>query len=346
VELKGDAAEPEMRFLRLRELIGRRPFKPPFWLRGGVRQTVAASYVKRDFRWGWKQSSRVSIELADRSRVEPDCVQQSETAPTVVLFHGMGGSSASTYMRGLSHKAFRQGWNAVSMNLYNTNPSLEFPKIFHAGASQDAGQILEKLADRHPSKAFYLAGVSMGANLVLKLLGEWGNDPPVQVGGAAVISPLLDLSSSLEVLERRSNALFQRHFMGKFRRHIRERADQLRPFVDVESVLRVRSIREFDEKLTAPLSGFKSASEYYEKASALPYLKRVRVPTLLVHALDDPLLPPEPLVLGEPSNPFLESVLTDRGGHVGFLERDRSADVDRFWAENRVVDFFRICEES
>jgi len=247
-------------------------------------------------------------------------------------------------MQGLSHKAFVQGWNSILLNLYNTNSSLPEPKIFHAGASHDAEKVLQMLLfGQTRITQLYLAGVSMGANMLLKLLGEWGSEYPDRVGAAAVISPLIDLASSLRVLERLSNKPFQRHFLQKLKRNVKVRVDELNPFVEMEELLRVSTIREFDEMLTAPLSGFPNASVYYEQASALPYLSRIRLPTLVLHSEDDPLLPRDPLTRGEVrSNPFLEIVLTKRGGHVGFLESDSQGDPDRFWAENRVIDFFTL----
>lgn len=321
-----------------------RPFRPPLWLKGGHLQTLAGSLKKRNFSWGWGNTQEDYVDLQDGSRVRLTCAWRSPGVPTLVVLHGTGGSSASTYMQGLSHKAHREGWNAVLVNLYNTNPELPKPKIFHSGSSREVGEILQELSMNHQVGEFFLSGVSMGGNILLKLMGEWGSDFPIDVRAAGVISPLVDLTTAWKVLERPSNFLFQHHFVTNFKRRIQRHRSALSPFVDVEALLQIRTLRQFDQLFTAPLAGFRDAFEYYEKASALPYLKDIRIPTLLIHSQDDPLLSGEPFTQPETrSNSSLLMSLTRQGGHVGFLERTLSGeDIDRFWAENRLIDFFRL----
>ncbi len=136
-----------------------RPFRPPLWLRGGHLQTLAASLLKRNFSWGWGNAEELFVDLGDGSRVRLICAWQPVDAPTLVVLHGTGGSSASTYMQGLSHKAYREGWNAVLVNLYNTNPELPKPKVFHSGSSREVGELLQKLSMNHQVRDFFLAGV-------------------------------------------------------------------------------------------------------------------------------------------------------------------------------------------
>ncbi|MDA2935011.1 alpha/beta fold hydrolase [Acidobacteria bacterium AH-259-D05] len=246
-------------------------------------------------------------------------------------------------MQGLSHKAHREGWNTILLNLYNTNRALSRPKIFHAGSSPEVGEILQQLFLKYNLKGLYLVGVSMGGNILLKLLGEWGSAVPEYVRAAAVISPLVDLTTSWKTLERPSNFLFQHHFVTNLKKRIQPNLSLLAPFVDVEALMKVRTIREFDEIFTAPLGGFCDAVDYYEKVSALPHLKNIRIPTVLFHALDDPFLSGEPFLLPEAcSNRSLGISLTRHGGHVGFVEKESQGDIDRFWAENRIIDFFRL----
>ena len=325
-----------------------RPFHPPLWLRGGHLQTLAAAFLKRNFSWGWGNSQEEDVDLGDGSRVRLTCAWQSPGVPTLVVLHGTGGSSASTYMQGLSHKAHREGWNAVLVNLYNTNLDLPRPRIFHSGSSREVGEVLQKLSASDQVQKFFLAGVSMGGNILLKLLGEWGSDPPVDVQAAAVISPLVDLTCAWQILERPSNFLFQHHFVKNFKKRIKHYPSDLSRFVDVEALLRIQTLHQFDQLFTAPLAGFRDAFDYYERASALPYLKDIRIPTLLIHSDDDPLLPGEPFALPEvSSNSSLLISLTHYGGHVGFLEQTFSGgDIDRFWAENRLIDFFRLADQA
>ena len=306
-------------------------------------QTLAASLAKRNFSWGWRDSEASYLELNDGSMVRSDCIWHTNDAPVLVVVHGIGGSSLSTYMQGLSHKAYREGWNAVLLNLYNCNSELRHPKIFHAGASSELGELLNLLITRRQIKVLFLAGISMGANILLKLMGEWGTHFPPSVRAAAVISPLVDLPNSWDILEKPCNLIFQRHFIKNLKRRIHKNRQHLNAHVDVSALMRIRTIRQFDELFTAPLGGFENAVEYYKQASALPHLKNICIPTLLLHARDDPLLPWLPFTLPEvKQNSALLISLNRRGGHTGFIERDGYGDIDRRWAENRSVDFFRV----
>ncbi|MEE8348238.1 MAG: alpha/beta fold hydrolase [Acidobacteriota bacterium] len=299
--------------------------------------------MKRNFPWGWKHSREHLVDLQCGTRVRLIGVWQDPRLPTLIVVHGTGGSSNSTYMQGLSHKAYREGWNALLPNLYNAGLTLERPKVFHSGSSREVEEILQQVILGHQVKAIFLVGVSMGGNILLKLLGEWGRSYPEQVKAAAVISPLVDLGASWKILEKPSNRLFQHHMVTHLKRRVFQGFPALDGFVDQEALSRARTFRQFDELYTAPLSGFRDALDYYEKASALPHLKNIQLPTLLIHAQDDPLLPVEPFQSPEIlSNPALEVVLTRRGGHVGFIEKSGQGDVDQFWAENRVIDFFRF----
>ena len=149
--------------------------------------------------------------------------------------------------------------------------------------------------------------------------------------------------TSARILEKPSNFLFQHHFVKNLKKRIREQSVELDRFADLDILMNIKTVREYDQFLTAPLSGFRDVSEYYRAASSQPFLKDVRVPTLLLHSRDDPLIPWEPLMLPEVrSNRSLLVGLMSAGGHLGFIERDRQQDVDRRWAENRVIDFFRF----
>ena len=299
--------------------------------------------MNRRFAWGWTSSREHWLDLECGARIRLVGIWRDPRRPTVVVVHGTGGTSDSTYMKGFSHKAHRQGWNAALPNLYNTNQAARRPKVFHSGSSREVEEIIQQLLVKHRVEEVYLVGVSMGGNILLKLLGEWGRSHPDQVKAAAVISPLVDLSASWKILEKPSNWLFQHHMVTNLKRRVRQGLPSLDGFVDQEALSRARTFRQFDELYTAPLAGFRDALDYYEKASALPHLKNIRLPTLLLHSLDDPLLPAEPFLAPQVrSNPSLGVVLTRRGGHVGFIERDGQVDPDRFWAENRVIDFFRL----
>jgi predicted alpha/beta-fold hydrolase len=279
--------------------------------------------------------------MVDGAMIRAEVVEVDKTRPTLVAVHGMGGSADSMYMLGLSHKAYLEGWNSVRLSLYNCNPELRQPKVFHAGCSGDLAEIVSRLTDQFEFSKILLVGVSMGGNTSLKLLGELG-DRPAGLVAAATISPLADLHASWPILEARRNRLYRWYYVSRLRELALNRAKKLDFAIDTERLSKVRSIREFDEVFTAPLSGYRDVFEYYSDASARSWLSRIHIPTLIIHARDDPLLPWQPLV--DPAateNPALILILTEKGGHAAFIEKSR-ADIDRSWAENRVIDFFRL----
>lgn len=326
----------------MQECLEQNSFHPHPALWNGHLQTIVAAQQRRSFEWGWKDCVTRKITLKDRAVIRVEIALCHEKAPTLVAVHGMGGSSDSMYMLGLSHKAFLQGWNSVRLSLYNRNHELKRPRIFHAGCSGALAEITAELTGSFGLREILLVGVSMGGNILLKLLGEWGSEAPREMVAAATISPLVDLTSSWRILESSSNRLYRWYYVNRLRRLALARADLLNSYIDVERLRKVKSIREFDEAFTVPLSGYRDVHEYYARASAVSGFEKIGVPALIIHSRDDPLLPWRPLVSAAvEQNPCLHLVLCNRGGHAAFIEAERR-NIDRSWAENRVIDFFRL----
>jgi predicted alpha/beta-fold hydrolase len=245
-------------------------------------------------------------------------------------------------MQGFLHKAFREGWNAVLLNLYDLNLSGNRPVIFHSGSSRELEGIVNRVLDLDPCGTLVLVAVSMGGNILLKLLGEWGEGVPDQVRAAAVISPLVDLVASWDTLDRFTNRHYRWHYVHGLRQVVRRNERDLAKHIDVEGIRNIKSIREFDEIFTSVLGGFRDAFDYYRRASALPWLGKIRVPTLVLHSKRDPILPWGPLMTaGLRENPNVLLWLSREGGHVGFIEHE-GPDIDRNWAENRIIDYARM----
>jgi predicted alpha/beta-fold hydrolase len=309
-------------------------------------QTIVGSQQRRQFPWGWKNCSEESLKLGDGAEVKIKFHIIDSERPTLLAVHGMSGSSESGYMLALSHKASLQGWNFILPSLYDTAPDPEAPRIFHAGSSHYVAEILDICTRRYRLKSVVLAGISMGGNILMKLLGEWGPTVPSAVIAAAVISPLVDLMSSWPVLDRSTNFLYRRYYLRRLRRLSMRRPAMMKRFVSLEKLQRVRTIRGFDEVVTAPLAGFDDAFHYYREVSSLRRVERIRVPTMILHSKDDPLLPWQPLTRPEVAgNESLLIHLTRAGGHVAFIAGERRKDIDRSWAENRIIDFFDIAAE-
>ena len=286
------------------------------------------------------------FDVAADARVLARCHWQPDrkAAPTLLILHGLEGSSDAHYMRGLADKAFARGCNVLRLNMRNCGGTEHLAEtLYHSGMTGDISRVmLEELAGRERLPEIFLVGFSMSGNMVLRLAGEYGADFPPALAGVAAVSPSIDLDSCAGALESRANALYRWSFVSHLRDRVR-RKSRLRPGAfDTRSLRRVRTIREFDEHYTAPHGGYRDAAEYYTRTSSRVVIPDIRVPTLILHALDDPLIPAEPFRdRGIADNSEVLLVLTRRGGHVGFLS-DHAEGEDRHWAENRVVEFCRM----
>jgi predicted alpha/beta-fold hydrolase len=187
--------------------------------------------------------------------------------------------------------------------------------------------------------AIAVAGYSLGGNLALKLAAEYGSNAPRAFFAVAAVSPILEIGECVRALERPGNALYQWNFVKDLKRRMR-RKEGFRPGgFDLKKLKTIRTVRDFDEVYTAPYFGFRSAEDYYHRASALRIVDRIRVPTLIIAAADDPFVPPEPF--RDPrvrANPHVDCWITDHGGHCGFVGPAAGND-DGYWAENQIVDF-------
>jgi predicted alpha/beta-fold hydrolase len=352
---KTEAAEhlpPQTLSARLREVaraFASKPFVPHPLFAGPHAQTIVSSKHfprARAFRAESALYESRLFEVEPGTSVLLKCRWQTErrAAPTLLLLHGLEGSTDSLYVMGTAQKAYRRGFNVVGMNMRNCGGTEHLAAtLYHSGMTEDIRRvILEELAGREALTEIYLTGFSMSGNMVLRLAGDYGSDAPPALKGVAAVSPSIDLDSCAAALERRGNALYRWSFVKHLRERVR-RKSRLRPGAyDTRALRRVRTIREFDERITAPLGGYRDASDYYARTSSRAVIGHIRVPTLIIHAADDPLIPPEPFFDSTiAGNPEVLLVLTRRGGHVGFLS-DRVEGEDRHWAENRLVEFFTL----
>ena len=324
-----------------------KPFVPHPLFPGPHAQTIVSSKHlprRRAFRDERALYESRLVEVEPGTSVLLKCRWQGErrAAPTLLLLHGLEGSTDSLYVLGTAGKAYRRGFNVVGMNMRNCGGTEHLAAtLYHSGMTDDIRRVLlEELAGREELGAVFVAGFSMSGNMVLRLAGDYGSEPPDALKGVAAVSPSIDLDSCASALERRGNALYRWNFVKHLRDRVRRKV-RLRPGAyDARRLRRLRTIREFDERFTAPQGGYRDASDYYARTSSRAVIGEVRVPTLIIHSADDPLIPAAPF-LDAPiaDNPDVLLVLTRRGGHVGFLS-DRAEGEDRHWAENRVVEFF------
>ncbi|HEX7174000.1 MAG TPA: alpha/beta fold hydrolase [Pyrinomonadaceae bacterium] len=339
---------PQGRASRLQDIaraLEQRPFTPHTLFRGGHAQTLRGALR-------WPRRLRMLREYAGAERrlfdIEPGvrllahCRWQTRKTdhPTLVLVHGLEGSSRSVYMLGTGRKAFRAGFNVVRLNVRNCGGTESLsPTLYHSGMSGDLLRVFAELFEHDRLPEIFLAGFSLGGNLVLKLAGELGADAPGALAGVAAVSPSLDLSASADAIERPQNRFYQWSFIRSLRRTLRRKHKLFPHLYDLSRLREMRTIRQFDDFYTAPHGGFRDSADYYARSSALALAARIRVPTLIIHAHDDPFIPYAPLRNRAISdNPDILLLDPPRGGHVAFVGSARRGE-DRFWAENRVVQF-------
>ncbi|HEV2707270.1 MAG TPA: alpha/beta fold hydrolase, partial [Pyrinomonadaceae bacterium] len=267
--------------------------------------------------------------------------------PTLLLVHGLEGSSSSRYILGTSGKAFRAGFNVVRLNVRNCGGTEHLaPTLYHSGMSDDVARVVAELIETDGLTSLFVVGFSMGGNLVLKMAGEMSADAPRQLKGISAVSPSLDLRACAHAIEQRSNWLYQQSFVRSLHRRIRHKQKLFPDIYDTTPLRRVRTVRQFDEIYTAVHGNFRDADDYYARASALQFVPRIRVPTFILHAQDDPFVPfasfRDPALA---ENPCVLFLAPRYGGHVAFLA-DEARNEDRFWAENRVVEFCALLAEG
>ena len=287
-------------------------------------------------------------------RVEPDvqvlchCHWQSNRAPatTLIIVHGLEGSSDSQYVIGTGSKAWRAGMNVVRMNMRNCGGTEKLgPTLYNSGMSADVGAVAETLIREEDLQKLALAGFSMGGNLVLKLLGEWGKQAPAQVEAGIGISPAMDLAASADALHDRANRIYEWRFLRGLRQRIRRKAALYPDRYDTSFLRSVRSLREFDDQVTARYCGFRDAQDYYTRAASAQFLDRIVVPTLILHATDDPFIRVLPDTRDKLTrNPNVTYFETANGGHCAFLAQANG--YDGRWAERQAIAFLQRIERG
>lgn len=330
---------------RILEHLAGTPFIPPARLRNAHAQTLAGTFLPRRFKPGTERAEPRYFDTTPGVRVLGHCSWQQErqSRATLVILHGLEGSSESRYMLGTAEKALAAGFNVVRLNMRNCGGTEHLTStLYHAGLTDDLRQIISELVERDGLRELYIGGFSLGGNVVVKLAGEYGGAAPAGLKGVVAVSPSIDLNASADAIEMRSNAIYNLRFVLSLRTRLRLKARLFPERYDASRLRGVWSIRKFDDVYTAPAAGFGNVANYYEKASSLQFISQITVPTLIVHAQDDPFLPfasfRHPDIEG---NPNVVLLAPEHGGHVGFISADREGE-DRFWAEIMAVDFVRL----
>ena len=329
-------------------------FYPRRWLQNGHLQTVAGNLLPRSATMPEAVVEFVEVHPAGRFQiatqiccechwqVSPDWAER----PTVILVHGLEGSSRSQYVIGNAVKLWNAGCNVVRMNMRNCGGTDKLtPTLYHSGLSGDLGCVLAHFIRTKGLRSVALIGYSMGGNLVLKLAGELGKAAPPELHSVVGVSPVVDLAPSADALHDWSNRLYERRFLRALLKRFRRKSVLFPRAFDAQRGAHIGSIRDFDQQITAFYSGFQSADDYYERAAASRVLDRIAVPGLLLHACDDPfirLLPETRAKIA--ANRWLTMLETEHGGHCAFLAEPRVD--DGYWAESTALRFILACAEE
>ncbi|HKW57411.1 MAG TPA: alpha/beta fold hydrolase [Candidatus Acidoferrum sp.] len=317
-------------------------FEPHPLLKNGHAMTMAAAFAPRRFKLAPAEDRLFQVDrdsqILGRCHWQP---RKRRDVPVIAVVHGLEGSSESNYMLGIAEKAAAAGFHAIRLNQRNCGATEHLtPTLYNSGMSSDFQAVLQELSNGDGFEQVFFAGYSMGGNLVTKMAGEFGGATPKALRAVCTVCPAIDLAASADALERPENFFYERHFVRSLMAHYAKKARMFPALYARNGFGSVGTVRQFDDKITAPVFGFKDAQEYYEAVGAKKLLAQVRVPLLMITAKDDPFVPYESFQRNRPEqNPAIHFVAPEHGGHCGFISRRKGA--GRFWAEQTIVDFCR-----
>ncbi len=328
-------------------------------------QTIASFLLQRGI--SLPEPEERLIEVEPGVPVLCHCHWQADRARslTVIIVHGLEGSSESQYMLGITEKALAAGMNVIRYNQRNCGGTDALaPVLYHSGLSNDVGVVARQVVKQDGVRGVALAGFSMGGNLVLKLAGECGSGGAglPQLRAVAACCPAIDLATSSDTLHEWSNRLYEKYFLWALHRRMEQKARLFPGRFDRGRLRGIRSLREFDDRVTAYYCGFADVGDYYDRASAAHVLDRIAVPTLILHAANDPFIRITTETRARiAANANIAFVETADGGHCAFVgERQRTMGPpdegrdgsehgseydDGYWAENEIVNFLRRFQE-
>lgn len=323
--------------------ISQSEYRAPLWLPGGNLQTLYPALLARrpavDYqrqRWDTPDGDFIDLDWTGHQ----DCGSRIEdgTRPLLVLFHGLEGSSNSHYARALMHAVVAGGWRGVVVHFRGCSGELNrLPRAYHSGDSAEIDWILRRLKQQLEGAPLHAAGVSLGGNALLKWLGEQGGAATAILRSAAAMSAPLDLHAAGTALEQGFNMVYTRHFLVTMKKKSLLKLRMHPRLFDAVRVRAARTLREFDDLVTAPLHGFAGVDDYWTRASSKPWLSRIAVPTLLLNACNDPFLPAAALPRPQEISARVTATFTKTGGHVGFITGAFPGTLG--WPAQAVIDF-------
>ncbi|MGM0643686.1 MAG: YheT family hydrolase [Thermodesulfobacteriota bacterium] len=314
-------------------------YKPPLLFRNGHIQSIYPVLFRK-----------IDSSFYERERIDtPDGdfldLDWSVTGcdRLAVISHGLEGNSHRAYVTGMAKTLNSAGWDVLAWNYRScSGEPNRLLKSYHNGSTEDLSLVIQHAEKQKRYREIALVGFSLGGNLSLMHLGRDSADPIVTK--AVVFSVPCDLKSSVETISKPSNTIYMKRFLKMLHEKIRAKMEIMPGLIDDKGFEKIKTFREFDDRYTAPIHGFRDALDYWEKCSSKQFLSNIKVPVLIVNAADDPFLPGECYPDREASeNPNITLEVPESGGHVGFIEFNRE---NRYWSEKRAVSFLNSCMEK
>ena len=311
-------------------------FKPPFLFRNKHFSTIAPSMFRKV---NGVNYNRKRITTPDDDFLDID-FSTVDSNTIVIITHGLEGNSERTYMRGMVKSINKAGWDAVALNLRGCSgrPNNLYLS-YHSGKTDDLNFLVDHILNNYDYEKIMLVGFSLGGNLTLKYIGEKGDTVPSEICCAVAISVPVDLKDSADQLSKTTNAMYMNRFLRMLKPKMIEKTQRFpNNGINKDEIVKMKNFYDFDNLYTAPAHGFSSAEDYWKKCSAKPFLSKIRIPTLLINALNDPFLGTRSYPVTEAENSkhfFLE--IPDYGGHVGFIKSLKMN--GELWNEKRTIEF-------
>lgn len=307
--------------------------RPPFYLFNPHLETIVPSVLRKVKLPAYE---RERIHTADNDFLDLDWLRKGSDQ-LVILSHGLEGSSEKAYVKGMARAFTGKGWDALAWNCRSCSGELnKAPRMYHHADSHDLQTVVHHALRGKGYIKIVLVGFSMGGSITLKYLGEFSRELPEAIRRAVVFSVPCDLGGSARELSKKGNGFYRRRFLKKLGKKLKAKAAQMPELLSCAGYEEIRHFSQFDNRFTAPIHGFTDADDFYYQGSANTHLPHIRIPTLIVNAKNDPMLPPScyPVALAEKhSHVFLE--MPAYGGHVGFSLKGR----EQNWAEGRALEF-------
>ncbi len=311
-------------------------FKPAWWLGNPHCQTlwpfIFRTRIKKE------DVTRERFELPDGDFIDLDWAGKSN-GPIVFIFHGLEGSSQSHYAKGLLRCITQKGWRGLFVHFRGcSGEHNRLPRSYHSGDTGDIGYLINTIHQREPHIRLAAIAISLGSNALLKWLGETGSKNPLSA--AIAISVPFDLYQSVKHMEKGFARLYQWHLVKQLRHRLSKKFQLTPPAIPAHPLSSIKTIFHIDDHITAPLHGFKDAKEYYALSSCKQFLKNIQIPTLIIHAKDDPFIPAHIIPSANELSPFIQLELSENGGHVGFVS-GAFPGYATYWLEERIPVFLK-----